>query len=85
MYNCAEFTDIYTVGNLVGIVAYTVQQCIDACSSMNNVTRSSTCVAVAINNALWFEYEKNGANCFLQNVTGPKMGNLGVTVAVLIR
>lgn len=82
-YTCNRETDINMVGDLLGIVAYTPQACVDACSSMNRVTGSRKCVAVAIADTLANEYAEQGANCFLKNISGPTAGKEGVMLAVM--
>lgn len=82
-YTCAQLTDVNAVGDITGLIAYTVQACVDACSSLNRVQSAKVCVAVAVNDMLAGDYAKQGANCFLKNITEPKTGNTGVTLAVL--
>ncbi|KAF2829316.1 hypothetical protein CC86DRAFT_453950 [Ophiobolus disseminans] len=54
-----------------GLVAYTLQQCIDACSTMNYVAKKTTCRAVLLNNRLSSTYSSNHrANCWLKTVAG---------------
>lgn len=83
-YTCSPTTDINGKGDITGLVAYTVQACVDACSTLNRVQSAKTCVAVAVNQMLAGDYTKQGANCFLKNITGPTHpGNTGATFLVL--
>jgi hypothetical protein len=72
------------LGDITGITAYSLQQCVDACSTMNEVEGTTKCRAVALSQALSDEYGHNrGANCWLKNVTEPRAGRAKLTVAVL--
>lgn len=82
-FNCNYNTDINQLGDLNAIVAYSVQTCVDACSKFNEVTRTSACVAVTLVETLAAEYVKQGANCFLKNITGPAARQSGVMLAVM--
>ncbi|KAH7066642.1 hypothetical protein BKA63DRAFT_522871 [Paraphoma chrysanthemicola] len=83
-YRCFKDTDINSIGDITGITAYSLQQCVDACSTMNEVEGTASCRAVALSQALSDEYGHNrGANCWLKNVTEPRAGRAKLTVAVL--
>ncbi|KAF2026212.1 hypothetical protein EK21DRAFT_74698 [Setomelanomma holmii] len=83
-YRCFQNTDINSLGDITGITAYSLQQCVDACSTMNEVEGIAKCQAVALSQALSDEYGHNkGANCWLKNVTEPRAGRPKLTVAVL--
>ncbi|KAH7080893.1 hypothetical protein FB567DRAFT_115092 [Paraphoma chrysanthemicola] len=83
-YRCFKDTDINSIGDITGITAYSLQQCVDACSTMNEVAGTTRCRAVALSQALSDEYGHNrGANCWLKNVTEPRAGRPKLTVAVL--
>jgi hypothetical protein len=54
--------------DITGIFAYTLQQCIDACSTMNAINKDDGCKAVVLISSLKREYEMNrGANCWLKS------------------
>ncbi|KAF2827846.1 hypothetical protein CC86DRAFT_465677 [Ophiobolus disseminans] len=85
-YACTENRNI--VGNdITGISAYSLQQCIDACSTMN--TRDGKkCAAVTIGPDLAHAYEiNNGANCWLKEKSSPTISytvnDVGGTIAIL--
>jgi hypothetical protein len=83
-YDCVTGTNILMKGDITGFVAYTVQQCIDACSTFNQVAGNTTCKAVVIGKALSTDYKTNkGANCWLKNIAGPTGVFKGVTFAKL--
>lgn len=82
-YTRATLTDIRRAGDIIGIVAYTVQQCIDACSSMNNMMQKNVCLGVAVNPGMQENYGRYGGNCFLKNVTGPT-GSVPETTLLLL-
>jgi hypothetical protein len=70
-YDCFEGGNVAGQGDITGITAYTMQQCIDACGTWNHVS-SLKCAAVILSENLGFEYGVNfGANCWLKNVSGP--------------
>jgi hypothetical protein len=54
--------------DITAIFAYTLQQCIDACSTMNAINNDDNCKAVVLISTLKREYEMNkGANCWLKS------------------
>jgi hypothetical protein len=72
-YACTEDRNIQG-GDITGISAYSIQQCIDACSTWNAGEGSSgkKCKAVAIGADLEHAYEINkGANCWLKEAAAP--------------
>jgi hypothetical protein len=86
-YNCLDNTNIPDLPNLVAFTAYSLEQCVDACSqysAMNNST-STTCKAAVINADFSQRYESaNGANCWLKSGAGDaSTGQPGYTAAVL--
>lgn len=83
-YNCFASIDIRWVGDITGIYAYTLQQCIDACSTMNEVAGEIRCVAAAIGEDISGDYQLNkGANCWLKSRTDPMATADGIKLAVL--
>ncbi|KAH7392147.1 hypothetical protein DE146DRAFT_634318 [Phaeosphaeria sp. MPI-PUGE-AT-0046c] len=83
-YSCHSGQDIPGQGDIAAMTAYTIQQCIDACSSMSTIPGAPKCRAVAIGKTLSHEYNVNkGANCWLKNVTGQMSSNTDYVVATL--
>lgn len=85
-YACTQGKGI-NGNDITGISAYSLQQCIDACSTFNTRGGSTKCAAVVLNADLAKSYDiNNGANCWLKdtaNLTfdyGP--GDPGGTIAV---
>jgi hypothetical protein len=71
-------------GDITGFVAYTLQQCIDACSTYNEVMANNTCQAVVLGEGLASDYRVNkGANSWLKNMAGPSVTFKGSTFARL--
>ena len=70
--------------DITGMTAYSLQQCIDACSTMNDLAGERRCIAVALNGDLaeWYKANK-GANCWLKNASRSFMEETRVTVAML--
>ncbi|KAJ4293589.1 hypothetical protein N0V90_008872 [Kalmusia sp. IMI 367209] len=66
-YSCKGTTDFHN-NDITGIQAYTLQACIDACSTYNLYNPTKKCKAVVIGEDLATEYAKNSAaNCWLKN------------------
>ncbi|KAF2845681.1 hypothetical protein T440DRAFT_472462 [Plenodomus tracheiphilus IPT5] len=84
-YTCTTDSNFFG-GDITGIVAYTLQQCIDACTTMNEVSGDKKCVAIALNHDLAAAYRNlKGANCWLKSgVGGGRQEDKGVTVAALV-
>jgi hypothetical protein len=62
-YDCLTDSDI-SGSNITGIYAYSLQQCVDACSTMNLVKDSITCKAITLDQAAYTAYrDRFGANC----------------------
>jgi hypothetical protein len=58
----------------MGIVAYTLQTCIDACSTMNQLQGSTKCKAVIIGTNMSKDYNHNkGATCWLKSTAEFKL------------
>jgi len=61
------------VADIVGIVAYSAADCMDACAHMNIFASrwgfSTKCAGITFGDQMSLEYGKNGANCFLKNGT----------------
>jgi hypothetical protein len=86
-YNCLDNTTISDLPNLMAFTAYTLEQCVDACSqysAMGNTT-NATCKAAVIDGDFGQRYESgNGANCWLKSGAGDaSTGQTGYTAAVL--
>jgi hypothetical protein len=86
-YNCLDNTDIPDLPNLMSFTAYTLEQCVDACSqysAMGNGT-NAVCRAAVINADFSQRYVRgNGANCWLKSGAGDaRTGQTGYTAAVL--
>jgi hypothetical protein len=86
-YNCLDNTTIPDLPNLMVFTAYTLEQCVDACSqysAMGNNTNATRKAAV-INGDFIQRYESgNGANCWLKSgAVDASTGQTGYTAAVL--
>jgi hypothetical protein len=88
-YDCTELRNIQG-GDITGISAYSLQQCIHACSTFSSRPGNKNCKAVAIGPALEHAYNINsGANCWLKESATPLTvytagpGVVGGTIAVL--
>ncbi|KAH9869905.1 hypothetical protein J1614_006826 [Plenodomus biglobosus] len=83
-YACSPDSNFFGA-DITGIIAYTLQQCVDACSTMNEVAGQRRCVAVALNHDLAAAYRNlKGANCWLKSgVEGGRQPDRGVSVALL--
>lgn len=69
-------------GDLTGMVAYTLQQCVDACSTYNQVAGNTTCRAVVLISFLRSSYFGNkGANCWLKKTGDGATESAGYTLA----
>jgi hypothetical protein len=80
-------TNIPDLPNLMSFTAYTLEQCVDACSqysAMGNGT-NATCRAAVVNADFSQQYlSGNGANCWLKSGAGDaRTGQTGYTAAVL--
>jgi hypothetical protein len=65
-FRCINSRDL-RAGDITGIQAYSLQSCLDACESMNIVSRSTKCIAISVGTQLSQQYqENNGANCWLK-------------------
>lgn len=83
-YNCLDSTNILDT-TLMSFTAYTLEQCVDACSQYSAMNASETCKAAVINSDFSARYEtENGANCWLKSGSGDaSTGQSGYTAAVL--
>jgi hypothetical protein len=69
--------------DLTSFTAYTLEQCVDACSQYNFRDKNATCQAVVINDDVAFLRGRgNGANCWLKSNTESFWGK-GFTTAKL--
>jgi hypothetical protein len=83
-YNCLDNTNIGGVIDLASFTAYTLEQCVDACSQWNFRAKDETCQAIVINNDIGYQRsDGNGANCWLKSNTG-SFGGKGFTTAKLV-
>ncbi|KAL1800839.1 hypothetical protein ACET3X_001181 [Alternaria dauci] len=85
-YSCLDSTNILD-STLMSFTAYTLEQCVDACSQYSAMDNSSnnTCKAAVISSDFGRKYETaNGANCWLKSGAGnASTGQNGYTAAVL--
>jgi hypothetical protein len=81
-YDCKEGVYIAPGLDAFLMVAYTLQQCVDACSAVN-VDGHRRCRAVVMASAMSAEYAEYGANCWLKNISFPTRAASGMTIAVL--
>jgi len=82
-YNCTSGVNI-PGADITGIIAYTLQQCMDACSTMNVVAGTTRCVGVALNGDMSARYGVGaGANCWLKERVNAQMTEESVVVATL--
>ena len=85
LYDCIAQRNANEVGDIIAFEAYTIQQCVDACSNMNTIAGSVKCRAVAMTNGLNYEWEGNvAANCWLKSASQPSQQQDNTTLAVLI-
>ncbi|KNG52152.1 hypothetical protein TW65_00619 [Stemphylium lycopersici] len=85
-YNCLDSTNILSDSNLMGLTAYTLEQCVDACSQYSAMgSANGTCKAAVINSDFRQRYETgNGANCWLKGgAEDASTAKKGYTAAVL--
>ena len=61
------------VADIVGIVAYSAADCMEACANMNIFASqwgfSTKCAGITFGEQMSIEYSNHGANCFLKNGT----------------
>ncbi|CAE7174651.1 hypothetical protein P3342_007815 [Pyrenophora teres f. teres] len=85
-YSCLDSTNILDL-NLMSFTAYTLEQCVDACSQYNVIENgmNTTCKAAVVNSDFRKNYESGiGANCWLKGGAGnASTGKTGYTAAVL--
>ncbi|USP73584.1 hypothetical protein yc1106_00858 [Curvularia clavata] len=85
-YDCLDSTDILDGSDLMAFTAYTLEQCVDACSQYSAMAnKNETCKAVVINSQFLQSYETgNGANCWLKGTAeSASKGKTGYTAAIL--
>ncbi|XP_014551604.1 hypothetical protein COCVIDRAFT_30878 [Bipolaris victoriae FI3] len=85
-YSCLDDTNILDEPNLMAFTAYTLEQCVDACSQYSAISyRNETCKAVVISSQFREKYETGyGANCWLKgSADNGSTGKSGYTAAVL--
>lgn len=83
VFNCQDHQNM--PGNdIVGVIAYTLQACIDACSTVNYLQGDGTCVALVLSRDMKTSYESNfGANCWLKKTSSALASDDNETVAHL--
>jgi hypothetical protein len=85
-YNCTHDKGRagYTYSDVSATTAYTLRQCIDACSMLNVVSGKKTCKAIVLDGNMATSYAKpKGANCWLKEVSTTPYFGTGLTLAVL--
>jgi hypothetical protein len=85
-YSCLDSTNILDGSDLMSFTAYTLEQCVDACSQYSAMgNKNETCKAVVINSQFRQSYETgNGANCWLKGTAeNASTGKTGYTAAIL--
>jgi len=72
-YNHNAATQGGIVADIVGIVAYSAADCMEACAKMNIFANewgfSTKCAGITFGKQMSSEYSRQGANCFLKNGT----------------
>ena len=82
-FACSAQTD-FPGNDIAGLVAYTLQQCLESCSLMNIVQGKKVCLAVAHSEKLSQGYSQYRANCFLKTSADGKVAQpdwTGLTLA----
>ena len=77
-YHSGDYGDNgYPIDNLGAMVAYSVEDCVEACSLFNeyNASGEQSCMAVTFGAQLDYFYKTYHANCFLKNATGSTSDN----------
>lgn len=85
-YSCLDNTNILDKPDLMAFTAYTLEQCVDACSQYSAMSnKNETCKAVVINSQFREKYETGyGSNCWLKgSADNASTGKSGYTAAVL--
>lgn len=81
-FSCSRQTD-YPGNDITGLIAYTMQQCLESCMLANYVQGAKVCVAVAYSGQLSAQYERLFANCFLKDSVASQEVDEGWTGLVL--
>jgi hypothetical protein len=84
-FNCQNNKNMAGVPDLMSFTAYTLQQCVDACTQWNAMGNRPLCMASVI--ASSFQYRRtsgNGANCWLKNASKNLQDSADATVASYI-
>jgi hypothetical protein len=82
-FACSAQTDL--PGNdIAGLVAYTLQQCLESCILTNVVQGNDVCVAVAHSEYLRQMYLQYEGNCFLKSSKAGKIAQPDWTFATLV-
>ncbi|SLM35078.1 hypothetical protein LPUS_04116 [Lasallia pustulata] len=73
-----------TISDIIGIVAYSFTDCIEACSTMNRFGYGPQCHGVSFDLRMEQRYEEQQCNCWLKNATGEGTENDTVAMATLV-
>ena len=66
-YHCANESDVDYDQDLLGLVTYTLQQCVDVCSSINWRANNTTCKSAILAKNMAQKYaDTDHANCWLK-------------------
>ena len=88
-FSCTNGQTIQGKGtDITGLISYSLQTCVDACSTYNDVNKDSDvpkCVAVVLGSGMKTDYAGNkGANCWLKNTAeGNRVSLDSATLAIL--
>ncbi|KAI8932929.1 hypothetical protein NX059_010400 [Plenodomus lindquistii] len=85
IYDCVEEYNAKWVGDITGVLAYTLQQCVDACTTYNKMQGTGKCTAVVLDRNMAQKYAaNNGATCWLKNMSDPAQSYPNTTMARLV-
>ena len=77
-------TDLY--GNDIAVtIAYSFQDCIDACTTLNAAQGNDTCIAVSFSALMAKSVKSKGGNCFLKSSQTEVVANEDSTAAKLCK
>ncbi|KAI1612007.1 hypothetical protein EDD36DRAFT_465854 [Exophiala viscosa] len=75
----------YGGNDIVDFIAYTLDACIEACSSMNTVANATTCHGVMFNANMETVYAEDSGNCWLKSLMAdPVVDTLPPSVGALL-
>ena len=58
----------YGGNDIVDIIAYTLDACIEACSNMNTIANATTCHGIMFNANMEYVYAEDSGNCWLKSL-----------------